>query len=61
MRETMQQSPVVSRRYLFLPFDRAYLEEDGALLCISLEAALSSLAITSAIVWATIRATDLLD
>jgi hypothetical protein len=38
----------------------AYLEEDGALLCISLGTALVSLAITSATVWATIRATDLL-
>src|SRR5688572_13192915 len=39
----------------------AYLEEDGALLCISLAAALSSLAITSATVWAAIRATGLLE
>jgi hypothetical protein len=39
----------------------AYLEEDGALLCISLGAALVSLAITSATVWATIRATGLLE
>jgi hypothetical protein len=39
----------------------AYLEEDGALLCLSLAAALSSLAITSATVWATIRATGLLE
>jgi hypothetical protein len=39
----------------------AYLEKDGALLCISLGAALGSLAITSATVWATIRATDLLE
>jgi hypothetical protein len=39
----------------------AYLEEDGALLCISLAAALSSLAITSATVWATIRATNLIE
>jgi len=39
----------------------AYLEEDGALLCISLGAALVSLGITSATVWATIRATDLLE
>lgn len=39
----------------------AYLEEDGALLCISLGTALDSLAITSATVWATIRATDLLE
>ena len=39
----------------------AYLEEDGVLLWISLGAALGSLAITSATVWATIRATDLLE
>jgi hypothetical protein len=39
----------------------AYLEEDGALLCISLGTALVSLAITSATVWATIRATNLLE
>ncbi|WP_119303879.1 exopolysaccharide biosynthesis protein [Dongia deserti] len=39
----------------------AYLEEDGALLCISLGTALVSLAITSATVWATIRATDVLE
>jgi len=38
----------------------AYLEEDGVLLWISLGAAFGSLAITSATVWATIRATDLL-
>jgi hypothetical protein len=39
----------------------AYLEEDGVLLCISLAAALISLAITSATVWATVRATGLLE
>jgi hypothetical protein len=39
----------------------AYLEEDGALLYISLGAALASLAITSTTVWATIRGTDLLE
>ncbi|MCE9523485.1 MAG: exopolysaccharide biosynthesis protein [Alphaproteobacteria bacterium] len=38
----------------------AYLEEDGALLCVSLFAALASLAITGLSVWAGIRATDLL-
>jgi hypothetical protein len=39
----------------------AYLEEDGVLLCISLAAALVSLAITSATVWAAVRATGLLE
>lgn len=39
----------------------AYLEEDGALLRISLGAALGSFAITLATVWATIRAPDLLE
>jgi hypothetical protein len=38
----------------------AYLEEDGVLLCIALGAALLSLAITGATVWAGIRVTDLL-
>jgi hypothetical protein len=38
----------------------AYLEEDGVLLCISLAAAVVSLAITSATVWVTVKATDLL-
>jgi hypothetical protein len=39
----------------------AYLEEDGALLCISLAAALASFSITAATVWATVRATGLLE
>ena len=39
----------------------AYLEEDGVLLCISLAAALASFAITAATVWATVRATGLLE
>jgi hypothetical protein len=39
----------------------AYLEEDGVLLCISLAAALVSLAITAATVWAAVRATGLLE
>jgi hypothetical protein len=39
----------------------AYLEADGALLCISLAAALASFSITAATVWATVRATGLLE
>jgi hypothetical protein len=39
----------------------AYLEEDGVLLCMSLAAALASFAITAATVWATVRATGLLE
>jgi hypothetical protein len=39
----------------------AYLEEDGVLLCISLAAALLSLSISAAIVWATVRATGLIE
>jgi hypothetical protein len=39
----------------------AYLEEDGVLLCISLAAALLSLSITAATVWATVRATSLIE
>ena len=39
----------------------AYLEEDGVLLCISLVAALVSLSVTAATVWATLRATDLIE
>jgi hypothetical protein len=39
----------------------AYLEEDGVLLCISLAAAIISFSITAATVWATVRATDLLE
>jgi hypothetical protein len=39
----------------------AYLEEDGALLCISLAAALASFSITAATVWATVRAMGLLE
>ncbi|MBL9095966.1 MAG: exopolysaccharide biosynthesis protein [Alphaproteobacteria bacterium] len=38
----------------------AYLEEDGVLLCLALGAALLSLAITAATVWAGIRVVDLL-
>ena len=38
----------------------AYLEEDGVLLCLALGAALLSLAITAATVWAGIRMVDLL-
>jgi len=38
----------------------AYLEEDGALLCLGLAAAVLSLAITGATVWAGIRVADLL-
>jgi hypothetical protein len=38
----------------------AYLEEDGVLLCVALAAALLSLAITAATVWAGIRVVDLL-
>jgi hypothetical protein len=36
----------------------AYLEEDGVLLCVALAAALVSLAITAATVWAGIKVTD---
>jgi hypothetical protein len=36
----------------------AFLEEDGVLLCLALVAALLSLLITGATVWASIRATD---
>ncbi len=36
----------------------AYLEEDGVLLCLALAAALVSLAITAATVWAGIKVTD---
>jgi hypothetical protein len=39
----------------------AYLEEDGVLLCVSLAAALLSLSITAATVWATVRATGLIE
>jgi hypothetical protein len=39
----------------------AYLEEDGVLLCISLAAALLSLSISAAILWATVRATGLIE
>jgi hypothetical protein len=39
----------------------AYLEEDGVLLCISLAAALLSLSISAAIVWAAMRATGLIE
>jgi hypothetical protein len=39
----------------------AYLEEDGVLLCISLAAALVSLAITSASLWAAVGAAGLLE
>jgi len=39
----------------------AYLEEDGVLLCISLVAALVSLSLTAATVWATLRATGLIE
>ena len=39
----------------------AYLEEDGVLLCISLAAALLSLSISAAIVWATVTATGLIE
>jgi hypothetical protein len=39
----------------------AYLEEDGALLCISLAAALLSFSVTAATVWATVRATGLIN
>ena len=39
----------------------AYLEEDGVLLCISLAAAIISFSITAATVWATVRATGLLE
>jgi len=39
----------------------AYLEEDGALLCISLAAALLSFSITAATVWATVSATGLIE
>jgi hypothetical protein len=39
----------------------AYLEEDGVLLCISLAAALASFSITAVTVWATVRATGLLE
>jgi hypothetical protein len=39
----------------------AYLEEDGVLLCISLAAAFLSLCISAAIVWATMRATGLIE
>ena len=39
----------------------AYLEDDGLLLCISLAAALVSLAITATTVWATVRTAGLVD
>ena len=39
----------------------AYLEEDGLLLCISLAAALFSFGVTAATVWATVKATHLLE
>jgi hypothetical protein len=39
----------------------AYLEEDGMLLCISLAAAIISFSITAVTVWATVRATGLLE
>jgi hypothetical protein len=39
----------------------AYLEEDGILLCVSLAAALLSLSITAATVWATVQATGLIE
>ena len=39
----------------------AYLEEDGVLLCISLGAALLSLSITGAIVWAMVEATSVVE
>ncbi|MGP0089852.1 MAG: exopolysaccharide biosynthesis protein [Xanthobacteraceae bacterium] len=39
----------------------AYLEEDGVLLCISLAAALFSLSITAATVWATVHASGLIE
>jgi len=39
----------------------AYLEEDGALLCIALAAALVSLSITVAQVWATVKTAGLVD
>jgi hypothetical protein len=39
----------------------AYLEEDGVLLCISLVAALVSLSVTAATIWATLRATGLIE
>ena len=39
----------------------AYLEEDGVLLCISLAVALVSFSITAATVWATVRATGLIN
>jgi hypothetical protein len=38
----------------------AYLEEDGVLLCVSLAAAIVSLSITAATIWAAVRVTDLL-
>lgn len=39
----------------------AYLEEDRVLLCVSLAAALASFSITAATVWATVKATGLLE
>jgi len=39
----------------------AYIEEDGLLLCISVVAALVSLAFTAAIVWATIEAPAMIE
>jgi len=39
----------------------AYLEEDGVVLCVALAAALASLSIVGATVWATIRGIDFLD
>jgi len=39
----------------------AYLEEDGVLLWISLAVALLSFSITAATVWATVRATGLIN
>lgn len=39
----------------------AYLEEDGVVLCVALAAALASLSIVGATVWATFRGIDFLD
>ncbi|MBI3675763.1 MAG: exopolysaccharide biosynthesis protein [Proteobacteria bacterium] len=44
---------------MFISF--AYLEEDGVLLCISLVAALLSISFTAVTVWATLRATGMIE
>lgn len=47
--------------FVILLLGVAYLEEDSVLLCISLAAAIVSLSITAATVWATVRTAGLVD